>query len=326
MAAEILWNYHHDDAPRSRPAEDPEMTTDATDPDEQTSDKDVTVAEEPDALWLHLARDRQEGKRIGVVPTMGALHAGHLSLIEAARGECDVVVVTIFVNPMQFGPHEDFDRYPRPLEEDIQRSREQGVDLIFHPSREVLYPRDFDTAVEVGKLSTIWEGRHRPGHFRGVTTVVLKLFNIVEPHVAYFGQKDYQQQALIRRMCRDLNLPVEIRTCPTVRDADGLALSSRNQYLSPEERQSALGLSQCLTLAREMILAGETDLAAVREEMRNRLESTKGVVLDYFTIADAETLEELSAPKPKMVALVAAHVGKTRLIDNMPIELESSAD
>lgn len=297
------------------------MTSGTPAHDEDASKPELTVVEEPDALRLHLARDRQEGKRIGVVMTMGALHAGHLSLMETARRECDLVVATIFVNPLQFGPHEDFDRYPRPMEDDVRRSREQGVDLIFYPSREMLYPQGFDTAVEVGQLSTIWEGRHRPGHFRGVTTVVLKLLNIVEPHVAYFGRKDFQQQAIIRRMCADLNLPVEIRTCPTVRDPDGLALSSRNAYLSPEERESALAISQCLRDTRDRVLADETDLPALRQEMRTFLESTNHVALDYFTIADPDTLQELNKPQPNMIALAAAHVGKTRLIDNMPIEL-----
>ena len=289
---------------------------------EQPPARELVLVEEPDALRLHLTRARQEGGRIGVVPTMGALHAGHLSLMEAARAECDVVVVTIFVNPMQFGPHEDFDRYPRPLEDDLNRCRDMGVDFVFHPTREMLYPRGFDTAVEVGELSTMWEGRHRPGHFRGVTTVVLKLLNIVEPDIAYFGRKDYQQQAIIRRMCQDLNVPTEIRTCPTIRDADGLALSSRNQYLSAEERQSALALWKSLNLARGKVLAGGADLDAIRQEMRSVLESTPHVALDYVTIADPHSLAELSAPQPDMIALVAAHVGKTRLIDNLPIDLQ----
>lgn len=292
-------------------------------PPEQPTEGDVVLVEEPDALRLHLARARQEGARIGVVPTMGALHAGHLSLVETARTDCDVVVVTIFVNPMQFGPHEDFDRYPRPLEADLNLCREKGVELVFHPSRETLYPPGFDTAVEVGELSKSWEGRHRPGHFRGVTTVVLKLLNIAQPDIAYFGRKDYQQQAIIRRMCQDLHVPTEIRTCPTIRDADGLALSSRNQYLSSEERRSALSLSQSLNLAREKVLAGETNLDAIRQDMRTLLESTEHVTLDYVTIADPETLEELKTPQPHMIALVAANVGKTRLIDNLPIELST---
>lgn len=293
-------------------------------PPEQPTKGDVVLVEEPDALRLHLSAARTDGRRIGVVPTMGALHAGHLSLVETARSECDVVVVTIFVNPMQFGPNEDFDRYPRPLEKDLKLCREKGVDLVFHPPRERLYPPGFDTAVEVGELSTLWEGQHRPGHFRGVTTVVLKLLNLVGPGIAYFGRKDYQQQAIIRRMCRDLHVPTEIRTCPTIRDSDGLALSSRNRYLSPEERRSALALSQSLNLARKNVLAGETDLDGIRQEMRAMLESTEHVALEYITIADPDTLEELASPQPNMIALVAAKVGKTRLIDNLPIEISES--
>ena len=287
---------------------------------EDSAPRELPVVEQPDALRLVLSRERAEGARIGVVPTMGALHAGHVSLVQTAREECDIVVVTIFVNPLQFGPNEDFARYPRPLEDDLRRCREAGVDLVFHPKPESLYPPGFDTSVEVGQLSTHWEGAHRPGHFRGVTTIVLKLLNIVQADVAYFGLKDYQQQAIIRRMCRDLHVPTEIRSCPTVRDEDGLALSSRNQYLSPEERQSALALWKSLTLARERLSAGETDLAAVRREMRAVLEGTPGVRVDYVTIADPETLAELSRPQSQMVALVAAHVGKTRLIDNVLID------
>lgn len=297
------------------------MPSESSPPDEDTIESKTVLVEEPDALRLHLARDRQAGQRIGVVPTMGALHAGHLSLIEAARYECDLVVVTIFVNPLQFGPDEDFDRYPRTLKDDLEQCRKLGVDVVFHPSQETLYPAGFDTTVEVDELSTIWEGKHRPGHFRGVTTIVLKLFNIVSAHLAYFGRKDYQQQAIIRRMCRDLDVQTEIRTCPTVRDSDGLALSSRNQYLSAEERQSALALSRCLNQARDRVIAGETNLAAVRREMQEALDSTEHVALDYFTIADPNSLEELSAPQSEMIALVAAHVGKTRLIDNLPIAM-----
>lgn len=280
----------------------------------------LKVIEEPNALRELLPRHRRAGRRIGVVPTMGALHAGHQSLMKFARAECDVVVVTIFVNPLQFGPKEDFDRYPRPLERDLNACRAEGVDVVFHPVRDRLYPPGFDAAVEVGMLSTLWEGAHRPGHFRGVTTVVLKLFNIVGADVAYFGLKDYQQQAIIRQMAKDLNVPTEIRSCPTVRDPDGLAMSSRNQYLSQEERASALALWKSLCLARERLYGGERNLEAIRREMRSLLESTPHVSVDYATIADADSLVELSKPAPRMVVLVAAHVGKTRLIDNVVIE------
>ena len=252
---------------------------------------------------------------------MGALHAGHLSLLEAARQECHYVAVSIFVNPAQFGPQEDFAEYPRTWDADIQACSEYGVQLVYHPSREVVYPLGFQTYLELERLSTILEGQFRPGHFRGVATVVLKLFNIVQPDVAYFGEKDYQQQLLVRTMCRELNLPLEIRVCPTVREPDGLALSSRNANLDPAARQSALRLSQSLQIARERLLAGETGIASVKSAMRTHLESAAEIRVDYATIADPQTLEDLSRPESEMVALVAAHVGSTRLIDNLPIRL-----
>ncbi|HUG92061.1 MAG TPA: pantoate--beta-alanine ligase [Planctomycetaceae bacterium] len=264
---------------------------------------------------------RREGLRIGLVPTMGALHAGHLSLVDTAREECACVVVTVFVNPSQFGPHEDFDKYPRTLEADLAACRRAGADLVFHPTRNLMYPDGFRTWVDVEGLSSVLEGRFRAGHFRGVTTVVLKLLNVVQPDVAYFGRKDYQQQAVIRRMCADLDLPVEIRTCPTVREPDGLALSSRNRYLNPEERRSALSLSESLLLARKRLLAGETDVEAIRRAMWDHLAAVPLVQPDYATVAHPETLEELARPLPHMVALVAARVNSTRLIDNLPISL-----
>ena len=251
---------------------------------------------------------------------MGALHEGHLSLIRTARAECDFVVVTIFVNPTQFGPHEDFDQYPRPLQDDLQACRKEGVDVAFHPSVEAMYPAGAKTFVEVEGLSTILEGACRPGHFRGVATIVTKLLHVTEPDVAYFGQKDYQQQLLIRQMCRDLLFPVRIRVCPTVREPDGLAMSSRNAYLSPEERCSALSLSQALFLARDRLARGDRDLRAIERAMRDHMESHANVRVDYATIRDPETLEELEEPRPQMVALVAARVGETRLIDNLLLE------
>ena len=266
-------------------------------------------------------RARRDGKEIGFVPTMGALHAGHLSLVQTAREECDYLAVSIFVNPTQFGPNEDYQQYPRTFEADLQACRDAGVDLVFAPHVSTIYPERFSTFVEVEGLSDVLEGAFRPGHFRGVATVVLKLLNIVQPDVAYFGRKDYQQQLLIRRMCRDLDLPVEIRTCPTVRESDGLALSSRNRYLNPEQRRAALSLSQSLKLAREQLMAGQSDVDAVRRAMREHLEGTAGVTVDYATIADPETLEEVSCRQPELIALVAARVGPARLIDNLPIHL-----
>ena len=263
---------------------------------------------------------QQRGARVGLVPTMGALHAGHLSLLQAARNEADFVVASIFVNPTQFGPHEDFSKYPRHLETDLKLCGEAGVDVVFHPSVEAMYPDRFATHVDVSALDEVLEGKSRPGHFRGVATVVLKLFNIIPADFAYFGQKDYQQQAIIRRMCAELNLPVEIRICPTVREADGLALSSRNVYLNSEERHSALALSKSLQLARDRLAAGRRDLAAIRAEMLALLAGTPRVRAEYATIVHPETLEEVGEPLPKLVALVAARVGETRLIDNLIIE------
>jgi len=267
---------------------------------------------------------RRRDTTIGCVPTMGALHAGHESLIEACRAECNFTAVTIFVNPTQFGPGEDFDRYPRPLEEDLARCRRAGVDLVFVPAVETLYPAAFSTYVDVEPLSRVLEGASRPGHFRGVATVVLKLLNIVEPDRAYFGRKDFQQQLLVRKMCRELDLAVEIRTCPTVREPDGLALSSRNRYLNPGERQTALALYRSLQLAQGRLQDGERDAPAIASDMRQFLE-TAGARPDYAIIADPESLDELTAPRQNMVALVAARVGRTRLIDNLPITLESRA-
>ncbi len=288
-------------------------------PETQSPAGSLIVAERINEIRREVAGRRRRGERVGVVPTMGALHAGHLSLIETARRECACLVVTIFVNPTQFGPDEDYQEYPRPLEADLQACRQLGVDLVFRPEVEVMFSKEFTTFVEVDGLSNVLEGKFRPGHFRGVTTVVLKLFHIIGPDVAYFGRKDFQQQVLVRRMCGDLNLNVEIRTCPTVRDPDGLALSSRNSYLSRDERQSALSLSECLQLARDRLAGGETDVAAIRGAMRAHLETAPGVTVDYATIAHPATLKEISEPLPEMVALVAARVGKTRLIDNMLI-------
>ncbi|WP_299463119.1 pantoate--beta-alanine ligase [uncultured Gimesia sp.] len=280
----------------------------------------TTVAEIP-ALRAMIQTQRSQHASIGFVPTMGALHSGHVSLIEAARRDCDFVVVSIFVNPTQFGPNEDFDKYPRVLEQDLAKCQSAGADLVWTPTKEIMYPPHFSTHVTVETLSQTLEGATRPTHFEGVTTVVTKLLLSCLPDVAFFGAKDYQQQAIIRRMCLDLNIPVEIKTCPTIRDADGLALSSRNAYLSPAERASALALSRALKLAEEKVRAGEADLNQVKAEMRQLLNTTPLVKLDYATIVDADTLEEISSPQSEMVALVAAYVGATRLIDNSRLSL-----
>ena len=285
------------------------------------SSTDMIVVRDVDDVRREIAAARAREEEIALVPTMGALHAGHLSLVQTACEDCDFVAVSIFVNPSQFGPNEHFDKYPRAFEADLQACRECGVNLVFAPDVSTIYPDTFSTFVEVGGLSDVLEGRCRPGHFRGVATVVLKLLNIVQPDVAYFGRKDYQQQALIRRMCRDLDMPGEIRTCDTVRELDGLALSSRNRYLSDDERIAALSLSKCLKLAKRRLTAGETDVELVRHEMLALLNETGGVAVDYATIADLESLADITSPQPEMIALVAAKVGLARLIDNLPIRL-----
>jgi pantoate--beta-alanine ligase len=268
-----------------------------------------------------VAAAKERGVRVGLVPTMGALHAGHLSLMHAARREREVVVVSIFVNPTQFGPGEDFQKYPRDFETDWRLCAEAGVDVVFHPSTTEVYPPGFTSFVEVAGLSEVLEGKFRPGHFRGVATVVLKLFEMVPATSAYFGQKDYQQLTIIRRMCVDLNLPIEIRVCPTIREPDGLALSSRNVFLNREERQSALALSRSLHRARQLLHGGATDLTDVRRKMIQLLESTPHVRPDYATLVHPDSLEEITSIAPKLVAVVAARVGATRLIDNEVIEL-----
>lgn len=281
----------------------------------------MIVVEDVAGLRAAIRAARQAGQRIGCVPTMGALHAGHVSLVDECRKHADFVVVTIFVNPTQFGPHEDLSRYPRPIDADLEACRQAGASLVFMPQVLSLYPPDFETWVTTDQLSSTLEGAHRPGHFRGVTTIVAKLFNIVQPDVACFGAKDYQQQSLIRRMVRDLDFPIEIIVCPTVREADGLAMSSRNVYLSRTERESALSLSQSLDLARQLLLEGEQDVARVQSEMHAFMSTLADVVPDYAVIADPDSLQPLATPQPRMVALVAARVGKTRLIDNLEIEL-----
>lgn len=270
-------------------------------------------------LRQHVQTARRAGLTIGCVPTMGALHAGHISLVEAAKKETDFVVVTIFVNPTQFGPNEDFTKYPRPLERDLQMCRDAGVDAVFHPEVETVYPQGATTFVEVGGLSSILEGAFRPGHFRGVATIVLKLFNMVQPDVAFFGQKDFQQQLVIKHMVRDLDLPVRIQTCPTKREPDGLAMSSRNVYLNPEERQTAVLLSQALKLAEQLVLQGQSSPNEIQAAMSRHLETDPRVRIDYAKLVDAHTLTDLDALHCDMVALIAARVGTTRLIDNLLI-------
>ncbi len=261
---------------------------------------------------------RREGKRIGVVPTMGYLHEGHLSLIRIAKKKSDVVVTTIFVNPAQFGPNEDLSRYPRDLDRDTRLAESAGTDILFVPNEKEMYPEDYHTYVNVEKITEVLEGSFRPTHFRGVATVVVKLLNVTRPHLAVFGQKDAQQAAVVRQAVKDLNFDVEIVVGPIVREQDGLAMSSRNVYLSPDERRQALALSQSLELARKRIAAGEKKCEIIVAEMRKHIASQPSARIDYISIADAATLRELAALGQGTTALVsmAVRIGSTRLIDN----------
>jgi pantoate--beta-alanine ligase len=268
--------------------------------------------------WTQKAR--AVGKSIGFVPTMGALHVGHVSLIRAAAGQCDTVVVSIFVNPTQFGPGEDFEKYPRPIEKDLAICREQGVDAVFAPSPAEMYPRENLTWVTVEKISEPLCGRFRPGHFRGVATVCTKLFNIVGADKAFFGQKDAQQVAVIQRMVTDLNMPLEIVVCPTVREPDGLAVSSRNQYLSPQERKEATVIHRALQTSAELIRAGEKDVARITDQISGVLRQVPALRMEYVSIVDAESLEALTQVRGKILVAVAGRLGSTRLIDNIVVD------
>ena len=263
---------------------------------------------------------RRDGKRIGLVPTMGALHDGHISLVRAARQRCDFVAVSIFVNPTQFGPKEDFSKYPRTLEADRQKLQAENVDLIFAPPVEEMYPPGSVTVVTAEGITDRLDGASRPGHFRGVTTVVAKLFHILEPDVAFFGQKDAAQAAIIRRMVRDLMFPIEIVIAPIVREADGLALSSRNVYLSPSERKQALVLSRALREIQSRFGAGERSSAKLIEAARQVFASEPQVRVDYVELVDPETLESVPSADTGTLSAVAAFVGSTRLIDNLLLD------
>jgi len=260
---------------------------------------------------------RGAGKRVGFVPTMGALHEGHLSLVRAARGSSDIVAASIFVNPTQFGPSEDLAKYPRSFERDCELLKLEGVELLFAPSVDEMYPAGAVTWVTVEGLSDKLDGRSRPGHFRGVTTVVAKLFHIVEPNAAFFGQKDAAQVAIIRRMVSDLHLPVEIVVCPIVREVDGLAMSSRNAYLDPEQRKQALVLHRSLMRVEQLVAAGERNTGKLMAAGREEFARERSVRLDYFEIVDANTLDSVEDISGGALVAVAAFVGTTRLIDNV---------
>ncbi len=264
-----------------------------------------------------------QGKKIGFIPTMGALHEGHLSLIRKARLETEIVVVSIFVNPTQFGRGEDYKEYPRDFKSDKKKCEMAGVDYIFYPEVEEMYPEPYYTYVEVEKLQEPLCGKFRPGHFRGVTTIVTKLFNIVMPDIAYFGFKDYQQYVIIKQMVKDLNIPVKIKGLPIVREKDGLAMSSRNKYLTPEERKEATLLYKSLLKARELIKKGEKNPSRIKEEMKKILLSGKIIKLekiDYISIVDPATLEELKKVDRECIIALAVRIGKARLIDNIRVK------
>jgi pantoate--beta-alanine ligase len=270
-----------------------------------------------------LSRVRAERRGVALVPTMGALHAGHASLIEKAHLLSDFVVVSIFVNPLQFGPNEDYQRYPRPLEKDLEVCERKGADLVFVPEVADLYPSEQKTFVEVTRLGDHLCGKFRPGHFRGVATVVAKLFNIIRPDRAYFGEKDYQQLCIIRRMTQDLNLSIEIIPVPTYREVDGLALSSRNVYLNPEERALAPMLYRSLMAAREMIENGEREPRVVRESAQRTFAAEPRVRLEYFEIVDPLEVEPVGRINEEVRIAAAVWIGKTRLIDNVPAKVHT---
>jgi pantoate--beta-alanine ligase len=262
---------------------------------------------------------RSREKAIGFVPTMGALHDGHLSLVRKARQENDCVVVSIFVNPKQFGPKEDFRKYPRDLKRDALLLKRQGVDFIFYPDARAIYSADYRTYVDVEGLDNVLCGKFRPGHFRGVATAVTKLFNIVQPQRAYFGQKDAQQATVIKKLVGDLNIPVQMRVLPTVREDDGLAMSSRNKYLEPVERDQALVLSQALGLAKELIKKGNRDSLSIIRNMRQMIKQKKKAKIQYICVVDPDTLKPLKKIKDKALIALAVYIGKTRLIDNIAV-------
>jgi pantoate--beta-alanine ligase len=264
---------------------------------------------------------RSKGKKIGFVPTMGALHIGHISLIEAAAKKCDFVVVSIFVNPTQFGPGEDFEKYPRPLKADLEICRKAGVDVVFTPATAQMYPQENLTWVNVEKLTEQLCGQFRPGHFSGVTTVCAKLFNIVAPDIAFFGQKDAQQAIVIKRMVADFNMPLKIVVCPTVRQADGLAVSSRNQYLTESQKKNAPLIYKSLQKCQKLIADGVADSKTIINQMRKILQQAPSIKIEYISIVDADTLQELKKITGKVLTAVAVKIGSTRLIDNILVDV-----
>jgi pantoate--beta-alanine ligase len=271
-----------------------------------------------------LDQARQHQKRIGFVPTMGALHAGHMELVRAAKKECGFVVVSIFVNPIQFGPGEDFQKYPRPIEADLDLCRREGVGLVFNPEPEEMYPVESLTTVQVGGLTKELCGKFRPGHFTGVTTVVAKLFNIVRPDAAYFGQKDAQQALVVRRMVRDLNFPIDLRICPTVREDSGLALSSRNRYLSETQRKQAACLYRSFGTVKQLLKDGVRETAALVGAIQKQIESAGPCEIQYIGVVDPDTVKEVPVvDRPVLIAL-AVKIGPARLIDNIILDCDGN--
>lgn len=284
----------------------------------------MKIIRSPTAMTAWSERLTREGVTIGLVPTMGALHEGHRALIRAARLRCDALVVSIFVNPTQFGPREDLAKYPRPISRDRALCRKEGVDVCFEPTVQAMYPNGFETVVTLPTVARRWEGEIRPHHFSGVATVVTKLFGIVRPQLALFGQKDFQQSVLVRQLVKDLNLGVEMVVCPTVRETDGLAMSSRNIYLSQEERKRAVTLYKSLRAGAEAIRRGVIEGAAVQEMMIEVIKKEPAFSIDYLAVCDPTTLEPLSTVTQKAVLLGAVRIGAVRLIDNILVPAEQA--
>ena len=282
----------------------------------------MKIIHSPKQMQATALRLKRQGRRIAFVPTMGALHRGHLELVKRAKKLGDIVVVSIFVNPTQFAPNEDYSKYPRTWKEDCRACRAEGVDFIFNPGKDEMYPDGFDTYVVPDKIATVLEGAMRPGHFQGVATVVLKLFNIVLPDTAIFGKKDLQQSVVIRQMVRDLNIPVKIVIVPTIRDRDQLALSSRNVYLNELSRSQALAIPQALFEARRMILAGERSAAKVRNYITSRLVKDGKATVDYVSVANEDTLQELTKISGRVAISLACRIGGVRLIDNITLKVK----
>ncbi len=285
----------------------------------------VEIIETVRAMQARSEEWRAAGETVALVPTMGAFHEAHLGLMREGRRRADRLVVSLFVNPTQFGPGEDYEAYPRNLEADLKATEDIGVDVLYHPSAEEMYPEGYASYVEVEGLTDTLCGPSRPGHFRGVATVVAKLFTAVKPHVAIFGEKDFQQLAVIRRVVADLHLEIEIVGMPIVREADGLAMSSRNLYLSAEERRTALGLSGSLVIARQMILDGERDVQTIEEKLRSHIEAAGPCTIDYVAVADQETMALKETIDGPLLIALAVRVGPARLIDNTVIEPPASS-